>query len=359
MADDRVIFSIEAENAQLKAALAETQAELDKVKTTAEKVDDSGLGFKKSLSAVKSWIASVTSAIGVATTFYLVGQKINETLTSAFTSGTEKAQDFVDALDIANSEQALGVLQKEINKTAALLDDAIKRSEKGLLGDVGATADVKGFQQQLTRLRQEEETLLKSTNGKRLRLDERAANARADAQKKADDESAARLEEAQLTEEQRSEQARQERTQRALDDANALADATLSAEDKIARKRFDAQERARRLMLQAQTEQDRVAARALFDAANLSATYELDKIEDERSKKRIETEKKAADEFMRIVEERQRRLLDQIRQANSQFETGLSDRLNGTVSAIAADVRRILTLPSSSSDRAIGEEVIY
>ncbi len=179
-------------------------------------------------------------------------------------------------------------------------------------------------------------------------LEEQAAANKKKADDDADKEARQRADDRYAQEEQANEEARQRRTQQALDDANALADATLSEEEKIARKRFDNIERAKRLLTQAVTEQDRFAAESLIKAANLNARFELKKLEDEREKKRLETEKKAADKYADTLEDRLRKFYDEINRANREFGTTLGDRLNGTLEAIRQDINRIrLTIPQN------------
>lgn len=115
MADDRVIIEIKAENDQLKAKLAESQAEIDKLKAKGIAADESGLGFRKSVSAVRQWIGSVTAAIGVATTFFVLGQKIRDVYDELFTSGAEKARKFSEALMTTEPTERLKKYSDEID----------------------------------------------------------------------------------------------------------------------------------------------------------------------------------------------------------------------------------------------------
>jgi len=96
------------------------------------------------------------------------------------------------------------------------------------------------------------------------------------------------------------------------------------------------------------------APESLIKAANLEAAYELKKLEDERTKKRLDTERKAAEEYAKTVEDRLRPFFAELNRANQQFGNNLGDRLNGTLEAIRQDMNRIrLAIPQNGGGGGI------
>lgn len=355
MADDRVLFTIEAENEQLKAKLAETEAALRKLQSTGEATDNSaGLSFKNSISAIKSWIGSIGAAIGVGIAF----AKAVDVIGASFTSAAKYAGEFKESLGFNLTDAGLAAAQRTVADLKKELDEAVKGGERGVFGDIGAARNIEVVSAKLqAAMKLEEALFIRLLKKKRLEEDkERTEKTDKDAKTaaKADEERVARMEEEQRKEEQQNEESRQRRTQQALEDANRIADATLSAEDKIARKRFDTIERAKVLITQAQTDLDRFAAESLIKAANLEAAYELKKLEDERTKKRLDTERKAAEEYAKTVTDRLRPFFDELNRANQQFGNNLGDRLNGTLEAIRQDMNRIrLAIPQNGGGSGI------
>lgn len=347
MADDSVLFRLQADISDLKAKLAEADTTIQTLKAKTEKADDEGLGFKKSVTAVKSWIGAVGGAIAVATSMFVLGQKIRAVYDDLFTSGAEKAKKFSESLLITDATDRLKAYTAEIDKLQTRLAQSLEDPISNILNRLQGLGP-QSLMDQIAALEASRSDAQQQANRQREVAEEKAAKEKAAAEEEANRKRIDAMEATQRAEEQANEEARQRRTQQALDDANTLADATLSEEEKIARKRFDNIERAKRLLTQAVTEQDRFAAESLIKAANLNARFELKKLEDEREKKRLETEKKAADKYADTLEDRLRKFYDEINRANREFGTTLGDRLNGTLEAIRQDINRIrLTIPQN------------
>lgn len=116
MAEGRATISFEAENAQLKAKAAESEAVLKK---TGDAAKTSGGGFgaaaeggKKLVGAFASTIGAAGAAIGALAAAKAIGEKIAET----FESGAIKAQKFAASLNLADSTQALANANKLAEK---------------------------------------------------------------------------------------------------------------------------------------------------------------------------------------------------------------------------------------------------
>lgn len=174
MADDRVIFEIRAENDQLKAKLAESQNEIEKLKAKGEDADQSGLGFKKSVSAVRSWIGSVTAAIGVATTFFVLGQKIRAVYDDLFTSGAEKGRNFANTVLSPDATDRVKAYSDEIDKLQTRLAQSLESPTALVLNTLqGFSTD--SLKSQIAELEKSRSDAQEQLTAKRLRDEEAVA----------------------------------------------------------------------------------------------------------------------------------------------------------------------------------------
>jgi len=143
VAEGRATISFEAENAQLKAKLAETEAALKK---TGDAAKNSGGGFgaaaeggKKLVGAFASTIGAAGAAIGALSAAKAIGDKIAET----FESGARKAEKFVASLNMADSTQALANANKLAEKRAELASKLEKSNFENLWYEQRTNAAIK------------------------------------------------------------------------------------------------------------------------------------------------------------------------------------------------------------------------
>jgi len=303
LADDRVIFEIRAENDQLKSKLAESQTELDKLKAKAEAADASGLGFRQSVSAVKQWIGSVTAAIGVATTFFLLGQKIRDVYDELFTSGAEKARKFSEALMTTEPTERLKKYSDEIDVLQSRLAASSENVGRRLLNIFsGNTTD--SLLLRVSELEKKRSEAQKQLNAQR-DAEERAAE-----KKKQEEAVAAAIELQRVV---------------GLERAKKRYDEVVKAED---------------------------AAQAVVDASLAAAK--------EAHERRLADAEKEGEAFARAAAAGMQQVIDQINRANESFFSSFADRQNGLLLSIRQEITRIRgSIPSSGGAAGFGSGGSY
>lgn len=100
---------------QVAPAVDAASRKVDEFKNKGEKGGEGfAQGIKKSIGAVTSFIGAMTAAVGVATTFFILGTKIRDVYDHFFTSATEKAAKFVAAIDATEAKSSLAKIEAEI-----------------------------------------------------------------------------------------------------------------------------------------------------------------------------------------------------------------------------------------------------
>lgn len=340
MADDRVLFTLEAENAQLKAKLAESQAELANLKKAGEDAgqgvadgmgkatkaaremtneSERGIGaltkgFRQSVAAVTSFVSSITAAVSVATTFYVLGGKIREVWKDAFTPGKEKAEEFVEALDLTKTQESLK--QTEDQLTALYL----KLGDPGLafhpqLGESPVATQIKA---EIARLEETRKGLRAQITSPLLRGKEAEEEARKNAMA--------------------AEKAKQ-------DIKNSLGEAARRREE--TEDAIRAEEAFARIVEQVNDEYDR----------RMERQKELD---DQSSARRIADAEKEGEAFARAAAAGMQQVIDQINRANESFFSSFADRQNGLLLSIRQEITRIRgSIPSSGGAAGFGSGGSY
>lgn len=114
VSDNKVTIDIVAENSQLKARLAETEAALKKIQEpTSENEDGFFTGLKKGIHGIKQYTGALFGAIGVATAFYSIGRKIRDVLNldqSKFVDVMER----INSIDYSNAVAELAKFNNEL-----------------------------------------------------------------------------------------------------------------------------------------------------------------------------------------------------------------------------------------------------
>lgn len=157
---------------------AETQQELSAANQQVEKLNktaDSGAdltvkGFKKSVAAVRTFVGAIASAIGVATAFFVLGQKINKLFTELFTSGESQAKKFLETINSADPKEKLGAVAKEIEQLQGVLSRRLGFFDQDPLANlfIGRRSVIEG---QLKTLRESA-----ASNAQQLKAKERDIN---------------------------------------------------------------------------------------------------------------------------------------------------------------------------------------
>lgn len=344
MADDRVIFEIRAENDQLKQKLAETETKLDQLKAKADSADASGLGFRKSVQSIRSWIGAVGGAVAVATSFYVIGQKIRDTYDSIFTSGADKAKKFSDSLFSADAADRAKTLSDEIDRLqtrlASSLESTVANVTNRLLG-----LGPQSLKDQIAALESSRADAQNQLTA------QKAAKEREDAKTAA---------KAKLAEE---EKVRQAIFDRARDDTKRLAEEGMTQEQRIEATRAEGLKRIQELTAQARTQEELTAVNAL--ESQIVRRYqrereEMKRLNDEANQERIrQAEEQAqayADEFRRQMLE----AIQEINRANQSFFSSFSEKQNGLLLSIRQEITRIRgSIPSSGGAAGFGSGGSY
>ncbi len=336
MADDRVLFTLEAENAQLKAKLAESQAELANLKKAGEDAgqgvadgmgkatraaremtneSERGIGaltkgFRQSVAAVTSFVSSITAAVGVATTFYVLGGKIREVWKDAFTPGAVKADEFVEALDLTKPQKALDELDAKLD---ALY---VKLGDPGLafhpqLGESPVAAQIKAEIEGLEATRR---NLAGQINAPRQR------------KREAEDAATSAAEVARKLE---------------FQTKNIIAQHGRRLEEQNDAIRFD--EATARILDQINAEYDRRLERGTD-------------VEDQLHGKRMQHMEAEARHFAEEYE----RAIEQVTRANATFFNNFADKQNGLLLSIRQEITRIRgSIPSSGGAAGFGSGGSY
>ena len=326
MPSEQVDILLRAENEELKRKLDETSRKLDELrgKSDGEAITT---GMKRSVQAVTSFIGSIVSAIGVATVFYNLGNKIGETLYQTFASGTAQAEKFVEALDLTKPAQSIAATRKEIETLEAKLADALKRYETLDGGtSLQGAGRVKRLQDQLVTLRGIERDL-----SNQIEADKNATKKRL-AEKAADEE-----------------------FRRASEDSRKLAAQSLDEFEAIERAREDGILRAAELTKRARTDEQRAIAEELDRQVRLRAERENQLIRDrraaeeqaatdaarERERREIEANRRIAED---MAEQMARALQDAYARGNAELLAGVNQvnsKLTVTANNILTVVRQL------------------
>jgi len=151
----KTVFTVDSSEVAPKVDAA--QAKVEGFKRSAEEGGEAVAGgFKKSISAVTSFIGSLTAAVGVATLFYNIGQKIRDVYFELFASGSVKAKEFVDSINSIDAKKNIESIESEISRLQQRLDKALRFE-----GDKDATlftkllfGDPKDLEEQIAKLTQ-------------------------------------------------------------------------------------------------------------------------------------------------------------------------------------------------------------
>ena len=143
--------------AQIKARNAEIADDIDEFNNRPQATGTAGqqdaadpLGFKRSVGAVTSFLGKLTAVVGIAGTFYAIGQQVRETWIGFFETGTDKAKQF--ALTLGNDAAAnLAKTNDEIAKLQSNLDAGLS-SRFGALANVLAGNTKKSLEEQIAAL---------------------------------------------------------------------------------------------------------------------------------------------------------------------------------------------------------------
>lgn len=335
MADDRVLFTIEAENQQLKAKLAETQAELNNLKTTAASASadmakgmdataastakaTSGFGeltkgIRSSISQVTGFISSLTAALGVATALYTIGKKIGES--NIFGGGA--TQKFVDSLDLTDAKKSLEDTRKEITSLQNRQQEILSGGSLNL-GAGSDQTELDSIERQLRTLNALQKNLAGQVFAPILRkrgaegiIKQTAADAEQLRQKIERDL-------ANAAEQRDEESLSEERFARIVKEVGAEYDIRAEAEDKLQSQRK--------------------------------------KAEDDLHAKRMQLMEAEARHFAEAYE----KAIDQINRANATFFNNFADKQNGLLLSIRQEITRIRgSIPSSGGAAGFGSGGSY
>lgn len=264
----KTVFTVDSSEVAPKVDAA--QAKVEGFKRSAEEGGEAVAGgFKKSISAVTSFIGSLTAAVGVATLFYNIGQKIQDVYFELFTSGAAKAKEFSESINSVDAKKNIETIEGEISRLQQRLDKALRFNgdEKSTLLTDLIFGDPKEIESQIAKLTQ-------------------AANAFRQQQE------AQRKRQKEQEEEQLREKSRQADLQQALDD-RAAENQEKRARDRAAAFESEQNEAIRR----ADAELD--AARAKYHEE------ELNRIQERRDKE-LEAIQTVRDELRQLNAERER-----------------------------------------------------
>lgn len=342
MADDGVLFELRAKIDDLERDLNQAKAKLAEVKAEGDKADESGLGFKKSVSGVRSWVAAVGGAIGVATSFYLIGQRIRETWDTFFETGTDKADKFINAIGGQSPQERIKKTTDEIQRLQTILGASNESTYDAIRNRI-AEGSVASIEERLKALNAE----LDSANAAKLKQ-------QGDAEDKANAETARKERErqAQLGDDIRKR-------------VRSVAEESLTEEEKIQADRLNGLEELQRFR-DSLSESDREANAALLTEweAGVNRVFDvrMKKLRDEADEQRRLDQKRAedlADAMAKELGDAMDKVFADVARQNQAFFAQFSGRQNELLGRVVRDLQRIANqMPSASGGAAYGSGVV-